>query len=124
MPNSAWCEYPRREYHKQITFTPYQFQTVGASIKYKLKSIFRGTRADWNKFFKPNLKATAPKNGMALGAKTKNPEVAKATTDILKSKSGGKILSSTDMQGLGSRVKLICFCFKYYFYIKKDETEK
>ena len=33
---------------------------------------------------------------MAVGAKTKNPKVGQATTNILKSISGGKVLSLTD----------------------------
>ena len=44
---------------------------------------------------------------MAVGAKTKNPKVAQATTNILKSISGGKILSLTDMHDHGLRLKVI-----------------
>ena len=44
---------------------------------------------------------------MAASAKTKNPKVGQATTNILKSISGGKILSLTDMHGNGLRFKMM-----------------
>ena len=44
---------------------------------------------------------------MAVSAKTKNPKSGQATTDLLKSISGGKILSLTDMQGRGLRLKVM-----------------
>ena len=44
---------------------------------------------------------------MTVGAKTKNPKVAAATTKILKSISGGKNLSLTDMHGNGLRLKVM-----------------
>ena len=46
---------------------------------------------------------------MAVGAKTKNPKVGQATTNILKSIPGGRVLSLTDMQGDGLIVKVMCF---------------
>ena len=42
---------------------------------------------------------------MGVSARTKNPQIVRATSDILKSKSGGKNLSLTDMQGQGLRLK-------------------
>ena len=44
---------------------------------------------------------------MADGAKSKNKRVGAATTIILKSLTGGKILSSTDMHGNGLRLKVM-----------------
>ena len=79
----------------------------GGSIKSKLQKIFRGTQVAWNKFLKPAINATAPIIGMAVSAKTKNPNVGAATTNILKSISGGKILSLTDMHGRGLRLKVM-----------------
>ena len=38
---------------------------------------------------------------MAVSAKTKNPKIGKATTNILKSISGGKVLSLTDQYSSG-----------------------
>ena len=49
---------------------------------------------------------------MDVGAKTKIPKVAAATTNILKSISGGKILSLTDMHGRGLRLKVLWKSFQ------------
>ena len=43
---------------------------------------------------------------MAVGAKITNKQVGAATTNILKSLTGGKILSLTDMHGHGLRLKV------------------
>ena len=106
MSNSAWCDLnknctvlklhdvchnPKCKCQKMITFTPNQFQLEGGSIKSKLQKIFKGTQTAWNKFLNPAINATAPFIGMAVSAKTKNPKVGQATTNILKSISGGKI---------------------------------
>ena len=90
-----------------ITFTPHQYMLEDGSIKCKLQKIFKGTQTAWNKFLKPAINITAPIIGMAVSAKTKNPKVGQATTNILKSISGGKILSLTDMQGRGLRLKVM-----------------
>ena len=123
MSNSAWtdlnskgdilklhdkCPNPRRGCQKIITFTPQQYMLEGGSIKSKLQKIFKGTQTAWNKFLKPAINATAPFIGMAVSAKTKNPKVGAATTNILKSISGGKILSLTDMHsGAGLRLRVM-----------------
>ena len=122
MSNSAWCDLnknctvlklhdmchnPKCKCQKKITFTPNQFQLEGGSIRSKLQKIFKGTQTALNKFLKPAINATAPFIGMAVSAKTKNPKVGQATTNILKSISGGKILSLTDMHGNGLRNKVI-----------------
>ena len=44
---------------------------------------------------------------MAVNATTKNQKVGQATDNILKSISGGKILSFTDMHGRGLRLKVL-----------------
>ena len=44
---------------------------------------------------------------MAVGAKSKNVKVGAATANILKSITGGKILSLTDMHGTGLRLKVM-----------------
>ena len=122
MSNSAWCDLNKNctvlnlhdmchnlkcKSQKQNTFTPKQFQLEGGSIKSKLQKIFKGTQTVRNKFLKPAINATAPFIGMAVSAKTKNPKVGQATTNILKSISGGKILSFTDMHGNGLRLKVM-----------------
>ena len=44
---------------------------------------------------------------MAIGAKSKNPQVGEATTNTLKRISGGKIFSLTDMHGNRFRLKVM-----------------
>ena len=44
---------------------------------------------------------------MAVSAETQNPKIGQATTNILKSISGGKILSLTDMRGRGLRLEVM-----------------
>ena len=122
MSNSAWCDLnknctvlklhdmchnPKCKCQKQITFSPNQFQLEGGSIKSKLKSIFRGTKTAWDKFIKPGLKMATPLISAAVAAKTKNPQSAQVSNTILKSLTGGKILSLTDMHGRGLRLKVM-----------------
>ena len=101
------CPNPKCNCQKIITFTPHQYMLEGGSIKSKLQKIFKGTQTAWNKFLKPAINATAPFIGMAASAKTKNPKVGQATTNILKSISGGKILNLTDLHGNGLRLKVM-----------------
>ena len=54
----------------------------GGSNKNKLQKIFKGAQTAWNKFLKPAINATAPFIGMGVSAKTKNPKVGRATTNI------------------------------------------
>ena len=122
MSNSAWtdlnsqgdilklldkCPNPKRGCQKIITFTSHQYMLEGGSIKSKLQKIFKRTQTAWNKFLKPAINATAPFVGMAVSAKTKNPKVGQATTNIMMSMSGGKILPLTDLQGRGLRLKVM-----------------
>ena len=48
----------------------------------------------------------APLISAAIPAKTKNPQSAQITSNILKSITGGKILSLTDLLGNGLRLKV------------------
>ena len=122
MSNSAWCDLnknctvlklhdmchnPKCKCQKQITFTPNQFQLEGGSIKSRLQSIFRGTKKAWEKFIKPGLKMATPLISATIAAKTKNPQSAQVTNTILKSLTGGKILSLTNMHGRGLRLKVM-----------------
>ena len=79
----------------------------GGSIKSKLQKILEGTQPAWNKFLKPAINATAPFLGLAVSAKTEKPKVGQATTNILKSISGGKILSVTNLHGNGLRLNVM-----------------
>ena len=122
MSNSAWCDLnknctvlklhdmchnPKCKCQKMITFTPNQYQLEGGSIKSKLQKIFKGTQSACNKFIKPGLKIATPLISAAVAAKTKNPQSAQVTNTILKSLTGGKILSLTDMHGRGLRLKVM-----------------
>ena len=122
MSNSAWCDLnknctvlklhdmchnPKCKCQKQITFTPKQFQLEGGSIKSKLQKIFKGTQTAWNKFIKPVLKMATPLISTAVAAKTKNLQSAQVTNSILKSLTGGKILSLTVIHSNGLRLRVM-----------------
>ena len=88
-------------------FTPHQYMLEGGSIKSKLQKIFRGTKKAWDSFIRPGLKMATPLISAAVTAKTKNPQSAQVTNCILKSLTGGKILSLTDIPGNGLRSKVM-----------------
>ena len=85
-------------------FSPNQFQLEGAGFENTMIKIFKGSQTAWNKFLKPTLNTVAPVIGMAVGAKSKNEQVGAATTNILKSLTGGKNLSLTDLHGRGLKL--------------------
>ena len=114
MGKSAWCDLnkdgtilkvdgmcPNRKCscQKQVTFTPKQFQFEGKGFKNTIRKTFKGSQKAWDKLLKPAVKTLAPFIDMAVGAESKNPQVRQATFSILKSISGGKILSLTDIDG-------------------------
>ena len=122
MSNSVWCDLnksctvlkllsmcqnPKCNCQKQKTFTPKKFHLEETSFKNTMKKIFKGSQTAWNKFLKPAVNVAAPFIGTAVGGKTENPKVAQATINILKSISGGKILSLTEMHGRGLRLKVM-----------------
>ena len=97
MSNSAWydlnskgkilklhdkCPNPKCSCHKVITFASHHYMLEGGSIKNKIQKIFRRTQSAWNKVPQPAINATTPFKGMAVSAKTKNPKVEQATTNI------------------------------------------
>ena len=122
MSNSAWfdlnknctvlklhdmCQNPKCNFQKRITFTPKQFQFEGSGFKNTMKKIFKGSQIAWNSFLKPTLNPPAPVFVLSVGSKSKNPKIGAATTNILKSSSGGKILSLGDMHGHVLRLKVM-----------------
>ena len=122
MSNSAWCDVnikgnilklhdkcanPKCGCQKIITFTPHHYMLEGGSNEGKLQKIFRGTKKACDSFNKPGLKMATPLISAAVAVKTKNPQSAQATNSILKSITGGKTLSLTDIHGNGLRLK---FC--------------
>ena len=56
----------------------------GGSNKSKLKKIFTGTIKAWDSFIKSGLKMATPLMSAAVAAKTKNPQSAQVTSNILK----------------------------------------
>ena len=88
-----------------ITCTPHQYMLEGGSIESNLQKNCRGTKKAWDSFIKPGLKIATPLISAAVAAKTKNPQLAQKT-NIIKSLTGGKILSLTDMYGRGLRSKV------------------
>ena len=122
MSNSAWCDLnkictvlklrdmchnPKCICQKQITFTPKQYMLEGAGFKNALKKNFERFQFAWNKFLKPALNNASPYNGLPVNAKTKNLKVGQATTNILNSITGGKIVSPTDLHGNALRLKVM-----------------
>ena len=120
--NSAWCDInknctvlkshdmchnPKCKCQKQITFSPNQLQLEGAGFKDTMKKIFGGSQTAWNKFLKPALKIATSIISAGVAMKTKNPQSAQVTSNILKSLTRSKILSLTDMHGRGLRLKLL-----------------
>ena len=76
-------------------------------LKVNYKKIFRGTKKAWDSFIKPGLKMATPLILGAIAAKTKIPQSAQVTNSILKSLTGGKILSLRDMHGRGLRLRVM-----------------
>ena len=101
------CPNPKFGWQKIITFTPRQNMLEGGSIKSKLQKTFEGTKKAWDSFIEPGLKMATPLISAAVAAKTRNPQSAQVTNSILKSLTGGKILSLTDMHGRGLRLKVM-----------------
>ena len=101
------CHNPKCKCQKQITFSPNQFQLEGPGFKNTMKKIFKGSQTAWNKFLKPALKIATPIISAGVAMKTKNPQSAQVTSNILKSLTGGKILSLTDMQGRALKLKVM-----------------
>ena len=87
-----------------------------------MRKRFKGSQTAWNNFLKPAVNTLARVIGMALGGKSRITKVGQATTNILKSLTGGKILSLTVMDGRGLRLKVIRNHFKANNYNKMDNT--
>ena len=68
----------------------------------------------WNEILKPADKVAAPFIGMVVGVKTRNPQSTRTTTNILKTKSGGKKSGLTDERLTVSVKSLYGFDSKKY----------
>ena len=73
------CPNAQCECQKQITFTPKLVQLERAGFKNTMRRIFKGNRKAWYNFLKPAVKTVAPVIGMAIGGKSKNPQIGQAT---------------------------------------------
>ena len=76
-------------------------------FKNTMRKLFKGSQTAWKKFLKTAVNVEAPGVGLAVSAKTKNPKDGQATANILKSISGGKVLSLTDLHGNGLRLRVM-----------------
>ena len=72
-----------------------------------MRKTFKGSRKAWTSFIKPTINTLAAVIGMAVGAKSKNPQVGQAKTNVLNSITESKILSLTDLHGYGFRLKVM-----------------
>ena len=82
---------------KSKSFYSLESQLEGGALKNKLQKFFEGSQTVWNNFLKPAVNVAAHLFGLVVEAKTESPQVAQATSNFLKSTSGGKVLSLTDM---------------------------
>ena len=83
-----------------------------------MKKKFEGSRTAWNRFLKPALQLATPIISADVALKTKNPQSAQVTSNILKALTDGKIMSLTDMHGRGLRLKIMGIHFKDSLQIK------
>ena len=79
----------------------------GGSIKSKVHKIFKGIQTAWKKVLEQAVNEPTPFIGMTVSARTENPKVGQATTDFLKSISGVKVSSPTDMHRHGLILKVM-----------------
>ena len=101
------CGKDGRKCQNLICFTPKQFEMEGDGFKNTMRKFFKGNEKAWNSFLKLTINTIAPATGMAVGAKSRNPQVIQATANILKSIWGDKVSSITDMHRNGLRLKVM-----------------
>ena len=101
------CQNPKCKCQKQITFTQSQFQLEGSGFKNNTMKKIEGTEKMWDIFIKPGLKIATPIISAGVAAKTKNPQSAQITSNVLESLTDGKVLSLTDLHGNGLRLTVM-----------------
>ena len=87
MSNTVWCDLNSRgdllKLHvKMISFTPNQTQMEAAALKSKFHNILGVPNQLGMSFRIPHSMQSIPYIGMAVGAKTKNPQVTQATKNF------------------------------------------
>ena len=95
-----------------ISSTTHQYTLPGELIKNKLQKNFKRTKKACDSFIRTGLKMATALISAAVAAKAKSPQSAQRTNNILKSLTGGKIISLTDMHGHGFRLKVMSDHFK------------
>ena len=80
------------------------FNLTVVDLKYTMQKFFFGSQRTRDGNLQPALNVASPYTGPVVSAKTKNPKVVQATTNILKSISLGKLSSLLDTLGNGSRL--------------------
>ena len=85
---------------------PKDYHLENSEFKKLKREKKKGTGKAWKKYFKPVNNVANPFIALVVGAKLKNPAVGSTTKNILKSISGGKVLSLTDMHGNGLRLNV------------------
>ena len=86
------CAISKSFCQKKITFNSKQFELEGSGVEEKTEKVFSGNEKTWNKFLEAAVVVAARFIVMAVGAKTKNPKVGKATATISMSIRGVKVL--------------------------------
>ena len=87
---------------KQLTFSPEQYQLEGGSIENKMEKFLQRDGKNLEKTFRTGFENSMTMYRAAISVKRKRQhKIGEATSTILKSISGGKILSSTDMLANG-----------------------
>ena len=95
----------------------------GSGFEITMKKVSRGSKKAWKSFLKQTINTLPPVICMAVGDKSKKPQIGKATANILRDISGGKLLSLTDLHGSGLRLKVMWIKFKNSLYNKIDEVQ-
>ena len=103
------CDRSGSKRQKQLTISPKQYMLEVGSIKCTLTKIFKGTEKAWNKFLRPAHNMGRPLVDLVVSARTTNPQIGKARSDILKSIWRGGVLSLTDLHGNGLWFKVTLF---------------
>ena len=83
------------------------FNLKKLDFKKNLQKYFKGTQTARNNFINPGLQINAPLISAAVAAKTKNHQMAQTTSNFLKNILEGRILSLTDMQDDGLRLRVM-----------------
>ena len=78
----------------------------GSGFKKTMEKTFERAEKMWNFYIKPELNTATLVISARVAAKTKNPQSAQTTSNILKLLTRGKILSLTDMHGQGLRLRV------------------